>query len=46
MRFAIVGVGAVGGYFGARLVQPGEDVVFIDLYMTVCGPWNLLQGEK
>ncbi len=29
MRFAIFGVGAVGGYFGARLVQAGEDVVFI-----------------
>jgi glutamate dehydrogenase/leucine dehydrogenase len=38
MRFAIIGVGAVGGYFGARLAQAGEDVVFIDLYMTVCGP--------
>lgn len=29
MRFAILGVGAVGGYFGARLAQAGEDVVFI-----------------
>ena len=29
MRFAVVGVGAVGGYFGARLAQAGEDVVFI-----------------
>jgi 2-dehydropantoate 2-reductase len=29
MRFAIFGVGAVGGYFGARLAQAGEDVVFI-----------------
>jgi 2-dehydropantoate 2-reductase len=29
MRFAIIGVGAVGGYFGARLAQAGEDVVFI-----------------
>ena len=29
MRFAVIGVGAVGGYFGARLVQAGEDVVFI-----------------
>ncbi len=29
MRFAIFGVGAVGGYFGARLAQSGEDVVFI-----------------
>lgn len=29
MRFAIFGVGAVGGYFGARLAQAGEDVAFI-----------------
>ena len=29
MRFAIIGAGAVGGYFGARLVQAGEDVVFL-----------------
>jgi 2-dehydropantoate 2-reductase len=29
MRFAIVGSGAVGGYFGARLVQAGHDVTFI-----------------
>jgi 2-dehydropantoate 2-reductase len=29
MRFAIVGSGAVGGYFGARLAQNGEDVTFV-----------------
>ena len=29
MRFAIYGVGAVGGYFGGRLAQSGEDVTFI-----------------
>lgn len=29
MRIAIVGSGAVGGYFGARLAQAGEDVTFI-----------------
>lgn len=29
MRFAIFGVGAVGGYFGGRLVEAGEDVTFI-----------------
>lgn len=29
MRFAIVGSGAVGGYFGARLAQSGRDVTFI-----------------
>lgn len=29
MRIVIFGVGGVGGYFGARLVGAGEDVVFI-----------------
>jgi len=29
MRFAIVGSGAVGGYFGAKLALSGEDVTFI-----------------
>lgn len=29
MRIAIFGTGGAGGYFGARLAQAGEDVVFI-----------------
>ena len=29
MRFAILGSGAVGGYFGAKLARSGEDVTFI-----------------
>lgn len=29
MRFAIVGSGAVGGYFGAKLVQSGHEVTFL-----------------
>lgn len=29
MRFLIVGAGAVGGYFGGRLLQKGEDVTFL-----------------
>ena len=29
MRIAIFGSGAIGGYFGGRLAQAGEDVVFI-----------------
>lgn len=29
MRFAILGSGAVGGYFGARLARAGQDVAFI-----------------
>jgi 2-dehydropantoate 2-reductase len=29
MRIAVVGAGSVGGYFGGRLAQAGEDVIFI-----------------
>jgi len=29
VRIAVFGVGGVGGYFGGRLAQAGEDVVFI-----------------
>lgn len=29
MRIAVVGAGAVGGYFGGRLAEAGEDVLFI-----------------
>lgn len=29
MRIAVIGVGAVGGYFGGRLAQVGADVTFI-----------------
>ncbi len=29
MKFAILGAGAVGGYFGARLAEAGEDVTFM-----------------
>lgn len=29
MRFAVFGTGGVGGYFGGRLAQAGNDVVFI-----------------
>jgi 2-dehydropantoate 2-reductase len=29
MRFCIVGSGAVGGYFGAKLARAGHEVVFI-----------------
>lgn len=29
MRVAVVGAGAVGGYFGGRLAQAGEEVVFL-----------------
>jgi len=29
VRIAVVGAGAVGGYFGGRLAEAGEDVVFL-----------------
>lgn len=29
MRFLVVGAGAVGGYFGGRLLEKGEDVTFL-----------------
>src|SRR5690348_2257562 len=29
MRIAVIGVGGVGGYFGARLAQAGEDITFV-----------------
>ncbi|MCE3242889.1 MAG: putative 2-dehydropantoate 2-reductase (Ketopantoate reductase) reductase, partial [Deltaproteobacteria bacterium] len=29
MRIAVMGTGAVGGYFGAKLAAAGDDVVFI-----------------
>ena len=29
MRIAVIGVGAVGGYFGGRLAQAGHDVFFV-----------------
>ena len=29
MKIAVIGAGAVGGYFGGRLAQAGNDVVFL-----------------
>ena len=29
MKIAVFGVGGVGGYFGGRLAEAGEDVTFI-----------------
>jgi len=29
VRFAVIGVGGVGGYFGARLAEAGHDVTFV-----------------
>jgi 2-dehydropantoate 2-reductase len=29
MRFLVVGAGAIGGYFGARLLEAGRDVAFL-----------------
>jgi 2-dehydropantoate 2-reductase len=32
MKFLVVGAGAVGGYFGGRLIEKGEDVTFLVRY--------------
>ncbi|HWL24093.1 MAG TPA: 2-dehydropantoate 2-reductase N-terminal domain-containing protein, partial [Ureibacillus sp.] len=29
MKILVVGAGAVGGYFGGRLLEKGEDVTFL-----------------
>jgi 2-dehydropantoate 2-reductase len=29
MRFAILGSGAIGGYYGAKLARAGHDVTFV-----------------
>ena len=29
LTFLVVGAGAVGGYFGGRLLEAGEDVTFL-----------------
>ena len=29
MRFLVVGAGAMGGYFGGRLLEAGRDVTFL-----------------
>ena len=29
MRILVVGAGAIGGYFGGRLLQSGADVTFL-----------------
>jgi ketopantoate reductase len=36
MRITVVGTGAVGGYFGGRLAQAGEDVVFVARGAHLC----------
>lgn len=35
MRIAVIGAGAVGGYFGGRLAEAGEDVVFLARGRTI-----------
>jgi 2-dehydropantoate 2-reductase len=43
-RIAVVGAGAVGGYYGARLAQAGEDVAFLlrgDLAAVREGGWEV-----
>jgi 2-dehydropantoate 2-reductase len=42
MKVAVIGAGAVGGYFGGRLASAGNDVVFLVRGKTLealrCGP--------
>ena len=40
MRIAVFGAGGVGGYFGGRLAQAGEELVFIAAASTCasCNP--------
>lgn len=35
MRIAVIGAGAVGGYFGGRLAHAGEDVIFLERGRTL-----------
>ena len=38
MRIAVIGTGAVGGYFGAKLAAAGHEVVFIARGEHLAGP--------
>ncbi len=29
MRILVIGAGAIGGYFGGRLLEKGEDITFL-----------------
>ena len=40
MKILVVGAGAIGGYFGARLAQAGRDVTFL------IRPWRAEQLER
>ena len=47
MRIAVVGVGGVGGYFGGRLAQAGEEVIFLargEHLQRAARPWTA-RGE-
>ena len=47
MRIAIFGTGAVGSYFGGRLAQAGEDIVFIASFFSLYwGSWGTLLGAE
>ena len=35
MKICIVGSGAMGGLYGARLIMAGEEVVFVDSHQSV-----------
>ena len=50
MRFAILGSGAVGGYYGAKLARVGHDVTFVALTVVVstfgCNAAAILAGSR
>jgi len=46
MRIAILGAGSVGGYFGGRLSESGEDVVFIARGDHLNLPFDWAQGGE
>ena len=41
MRFAVIGAGGVGGFFGARLVEAGQEVHFVARGRTL----DVLRGQ-
>ncbi len=35
MKIGVIGTGAIGGYFGSKLLKAGFDVTFIDVDKTL-----------
>lgn len=34
MRYGVIGTGAIGGYYGAKLARSGQDVHFLSIVIT------------